>query len=147
MSQRLNYGSICLGSHIDRQKGEGSEMCVTFKSFPSHLAALEPQRVPLFAWHRGAQGHMVTYWLGLAKGGKEREVNWERRVQRVEGDGLKSGRKGRENKGEDRENEYVKELETNEDKDTFSPPILPHPLPYLPLIHSWSGDMWYPFSY
>lgn len=51
-------------------------MCVTFKSFPSLLAALEPQRVPLFVWHKSSEGCMVTGWHRLANG--EREVGEER---------------------------------------------------------------------
>lgn len=64
--------------HRETQRRKEVEMCVTFKSFPSHLAALEPQRVPLFAWHRSSQGHMATDWHRLAKGDREREVEWVR---------------------------------------------------------------------
>lgn len=56
-------------------------MCVTFKSFHSLLAALEPQRVALFTGHKSSTGHMVTDWHRLARGEREKRGEEKKKLR------------------------------------------------------------------
>lgn len=108
-SYKLNndewIGSTCDNSfylswaHTERHREEGSEMCVTFKFFPCLLAALKPQRFPLFAWHKSSHGHPLAW---TAKGRKRSEVgeksrkSWATTIKKWKEEKLQKRKRGKE---------------------------------------------------